>query len=168
MNNANNNTQQQSNQNAPVGLGNQSSSANQFGPRRTLDQIYQQCGIGGLIAGHTSPFLASITNITWDWGTTATSSDSASPHMCIQPNVRAALFIKESMNDLEVDLTLGRGEHLAALTTIMGCNTAAQNLRTEYAVYTKSVAYGNATNAAKSEQLFKIVDQNLASSACRA
>lgn len=41
---------------------------------RTFGQIYTQCGLGAMIAPHT-PVVAAITNVTWDLGTTAISSN---------------------------------------------------------------------------------------------
>lgn len=158
VNNAN--TQQQSNQ------GNQVAVIN--GPL-SIDLALQRCALGGMLMGRTNPTLASSTNVTSVYSSfTATTSGMSSPTMCVTPLYVAAAFIRDSMSELEADLTLGRGEHLTALNSIIGCNTASKNLRSEYAAYTKTAKYSVSTNINKADQLFQIVDRNLSSSACSA
>jgi len=85
----------------------------------SLQHIYTQCGIGGLIFGKISPVLAVISNVTWDLGTTAALSDSLSPNLCGGQIVARAVFIKENFPSIEQDLASGRGEHLTALNGLM-------------------------------------------------
>lgn len=92
---------------------------------RDFGQIYTQCGLGGLIAGSV-PVLAVITNITWDLGTTAISSEATTPESCHGGAAKTAAFINESAPQLEQDLARGQGQHLAALLELSGCSAAAQ------------------------------------------
>lgn len=165
VNNAN--TQQQSNQNA----GNQSRNNQQVvvGAPLSIDLALQRCALGGMLMGRTNPGMASLTNVTTPQSSlSATTSGMSSPTMCVTPIYAAAAFIRDSMSELEADLTMGRGEHLVALNSIMACNTASKNLRVEYATYTQTAAYSLSSNADKANQLFQIVDRNLSSSACSA
>lgn len=171
VNNANNNTQQQSNQNA----GNQGSTGGsgnlQVGVVAPLpiDLALQRCALGGMLMGRTNPGMASLTNVTTPQSSlSATTSGMSSPETCVKPIYVAAAFIRDSMSELEADLTMGRGEHLVALNSIMACNTASKNLRVEYASYTQTAAYSLSSNTDKANQLFQIVDRNLSSSACSA
>ncbi|GAF55755.1 hypothetical protein JCM18901_1422 [Psychrobacter sp. JCM 18901] len=86
---------------------------------RTIEQIYKQCGIGGALFGNSSPILAIISNVTWDLGTTAATSDSMSPETCQGGNVRAAVLIKEAFPSVEKDLASGQGAHLSAYKVLL-------------------------------------------------
>lgn len=137
----------------------------------TIAHIYTQCGIGGLVFGHESlgvlgKTLASVSNIFWDFGTTAASSHSLSPDTCLSQEVKTAYFIKETFSDLENNLATGKGEHLQALNTLMACEAASQNVRRDYAEYTTTRFYTSATQQQNAEKLFKIVNDNLRSAQC--
>lgn len=92
---------------------------------RDFGQIYTQCGLGGLIAGSV-PWLAVITNITWDLGTTAISSEATTPEACHGGKAQTAAFINDSAPQLEQDLARGQGAHLTALLELSGCSKEAQ------------------------------------------
>lgn len=99
-----------------------------FAPRaqaRDFGQIYTQCGLGGLIAGSV-PVLAVITNITWDLGTTAISSEATTPESCHGGAAKTAAFINQAAPQLEQDLARGQGQHLTALLELSGCSAEAQ------------------------------------------
>lgn len=137
-------------------------------PTRSIEHIYEQCGIGGLIFGHISPIIAIISNVTWDLGTTAVVSGTLSPNACGGVFVARAVFIKEDITSIEQDLASGRGEHLAALNRLMACPTASSHLRTDYAQYTLSLNYQQADKSANAEQLFRIVNDNMDAAKCSA
>jgi len=134
----------------------------------SIEHIYEQCGIGGLIFGRVSPILAIISNVTWDLGTTAVISGTVSPGACGGRFVARAVLIKEDITAIEQDLATGRGEHLAALNRLMACPTASSRLRTDYAQYTLSPNYQEADSKANAEQLFRIVNDNLDAAQCSA
>lgn len=167
VNNAN--TQQQANQNGSGGQAGQRSQSVQVGVPLSIDLALQRCALGGMLMGRTNPSMASLTNVTTPQSSlSATTSGMSSPTMCVTPLYAAAAFIRDSMSELEADLTLGRGEHLTALNSIMSCNTASKNLRSEYSAFTKTTTYSMSSNAHKANALFQIVDRNLASNACSA
>jgi hypothetical protein len=138
------------------------------GGQRSIEHIYEQCGIGGLIFGHISPIIAIISNVTWDLGTTAVLSGTLSPDACGGVFVARAVLIKEDFPAIEQDLASGRGEHLAALNKLMACPSASKNLRTDYAQYTTSPNYQESDRNANAEQLFRIVNDNIDAAHCSA
>lgn len=140
----------------------------QASPAYSLEHIYTQCGLGGLIFGRISPILAIISNVTWDLGTTAVVSGTLSPDVCGGQIVARAVFIKENFPTIEQDLASGRGEHLTALNGLMACPAASSHLRADYARYTLGSTYQQANTAQNSEELFRIVNDNLDSAHCSA
>lgn len=128
---------------------------------RTIEQVYKECGIGGALFGNSSPILAIISNVTWDWGTTAATSNSMSPETCQGGNVRAAILIKEAFPSVEKDLASGQGAHLSALQSVANCDSAA-SVRAQYGQYTQTSAYRTATQDQNAETLFSIVKQSCA------
>lgn len=48
---------------------------------REFADIYTDCGLGALIAPNNGA-VAAVTNVTWDSGTTAVSSDASSAESC--------------------------------------------------------------------------------------
>jgi hypothetical protein len=135
---------------------------------RSIEQVYKECGLGGVIFGNSSAILAIISNVTWDLGTTAALSDSLSPDTCISPSTKAAVFIKETFPTLEKDLAAGQGQHIAALSTIMSCPTASKAIRQDYARYTTTASYNDSNTAQNAEQLFQIVSRNMETAGCSA
>lgn len=99
--------------------------AAQSASARDLADIYTQCGLGAVIAPKHPP-VAAITNITWDFGTTAIISDVSSADTCKGGSAKTAAYIFQSYAQLEQDLARGEGEHLATLMTVAGCQAAAQ------------------------------------------
>ncbi len=98
---------------------------------RDVGQIYTECGLGGAIAP-TSDVVAAITNITFDLGTTAISSNLSSPETCNGgKEVKAAALIINNTVALENEAAAGQGATLAALEAVSGCST--RNLRSDLA-----------------------------------
>ena len=81
------------------------------GMAREFGEIYTDCGLGGLIGsaiGSKEDTLANVaavvTNITFDLGTTAISSNTTSPETCARGKEQTAAFIYESYESLETDI----------------------------------------------------------------
>lgn len=128
---------------------------------RTIEQIYKQCGLGGALFGNSSPILAIISNVTWDLGTTAATSDSMSPDMCQGGNVRAAVLINEAFPSVEKDLASGQGAHLSALQNVANCESVA-SVRAQYGQYAQTSAYSAASQKQNAEALYSIVQKSCA------
>lgn len=92
---------------------------------RDLGDIYTQCGLGGLIASKI-PALAVTTNIIWDLGTTAISSDISSPESCKGSTAKAAALIYRAYPSLERELAQGRGDNVDALLSLANCQDGAR------------------------------------------
>jgi hypothetical protein len=92
---------------------------------REFADIYTECGLGAMIAPNNT-VVAAITNVTWDLGTTAISSNASSPETCQGGKAKAAAFIHDAYPQLAQDLARGRGQHLQTLVTLAGCSADAQ------------------------------------------
>jgi|KNS7DCM_AmetaT_FD_contig_111_30466_length_959_multi_4_in_0_out_0_1 Protein of unknown function (DUF3015). len=86
--------------------------------------VWRDCGIGGMIFQDIS-WAAIISNIIWDLGTTATSSNVSSPDTCMGKSAQAAAFIHGSYANLMDDTVVGEGKHLVSLLNIMDCSESA-------------------------------------------
>ena len=130
---------------------------------REFADIYTECGLGAMIAPNNAA-VAAVTNVTWDLGTTAISSDASSADSCKGGKPKTAAYIFQSYAQLEADLAKGEGKHLTALMTIAGCAADAradvvQSLRTGFAGSVASPDYATQTRFQRSEALFNQVQQ---------
>lgn len=85
---------------------------------------WTQCGIGAMIFSST-PWAAAISNVIWDFGTTASSTTSSSDHYCSGKSASTAKFIYETYANLEEETTIGSGKHLTTMLNILGCDQDA-------------------------------------------
>jgi hypothetical protein len=126
---------------------------------REFADIYTDCGLGAMIAPKNGA-VAAVTNVTWDLGTTAISSNASSADTCQGGKVKTAAFVFQQYAQLEKDLAQGEGKHLAALMTIAGCPAgAAQTLRANFAAAVASPAYATKTRYEQAEALYGQVQQ---------
>jgi hypothetical protein len=131
---------------------------------REFADIYTECGLGALIAPRNGA-VAAVTNVTWDLGTTAISSNASSADTCAGGKQKTAAFIVEQYAQIERDLAQGQGKHLEALLAIAGCPAdAAHTLRAGFAASVASPAYATQTRLERAESLYDQVQQ----SACQA
>lgn len=100
-------------------LGMQSASGAENG--REFADIYTDCGLGAMIAPN-SDAVAAVTNVTWDLGTTAISSNATTPDTCQGGKAETAQLIHDVYPQLEQDLARGEGEHLGALLVMTRCD----------------------------------------------
>ncbi|HEX6363246.1 MAG TPA: DUF3015 family protein [Albitalea sp.] len=131
---------------------------------REFADIYTECGLGALIAPNNGA-VAAVTNVTWDLGTTAITSNASSADTCAGGKKKTAAFIVQQYAQLEKDLAQGQGKHLDALMSIAGCQAgAAQTLRTSFAASVAAPAYATQSRFERAEALYDQVQQ----SACQA
>ncbi len=133
---------------------------------RDFADIYTDCGLGAMIAPRNAA-VAAVTNVTWDLGTTAISTNISSPDSCAGGKEKTAAFIHESYASIEKDLAGGDGVYLEAMTTLAGCDSKVSKeltsaLRDDF---TKIVANPGYTEQSSFEQastlyelLYKHVD----------
>jgi hypothetical protein len=91
---------------------------------------WTECGIGGAIGSLiknnnvASKVIASVTNVTWDLGTTATTSAVSTPDLCANKQVAAAKFINDTYASLEIETAKGEGQNLVALLDLAEVDAA--------------------------------------------
>jgi hypothetical protein len=130
--------------------------------KRSFGEIYTECGLGGIIGNaaggdSTGNVLAVVTNITWDLGTTAISSNITSDSTCANTKVKTAALINEGYDKLEEEIALGSGEYIDALKKVSGDKLDTQNLREEFAYFAASSDYEKLSHYKKAEKLFDMV-----------
>lgn len=127
---------------------------------RDFGTIYKECGLGGMLfSGH--PTAAVISNILWDWGTTAISSDVSSPESCAGGEASTAALIHDGYEFLEKDLARGSGDYLDTLMALSGCNTDVYQpltlaLREGFSASVAVEGYTNQTQFQKAEKLYTL------------
>lgn len=86
---------------------------------------WQDCGIGAIIFEDNGAASA-ISNIIWDLGTTAVTSATVSEDTCKGATLVTATYINENYAQIESDLAIGEGEHLAAMLDLIAPQNRAQ------------------------------------------
>ena len=84
---------------------------------KDLEGIFEECGIGGLLFPRW-PIGASVSNFTWDLGTTAATSGLTTPNACAGGKAKLAAFIYKSYDSIEKDLAKGDGKYLDMLAKL--------------------------------------------------
>lgn len=130
---------------------------------RDFAEIYTDCGIGGMIAPR-SDAVAAVTNVTWDLGTTAISSNISSPDSCSGGQAEKAAFIHDSYDALENDLASGHGTYLDALVALAGHDGQAQQrfiaaLRSGFAKLVAAPDYNAQSRYTQAEALYNLVNR---------
>jgi hypothetical protein len=128
---------------------------------REFPDIYTDCGLGAMIAPRNGA-VATVTNVTWDLGTTAISSNISSPESCVGGKERTAAFIHGSYEYLEKDLASGYGTYLDSLMVLAGYDSqskqqAAEALRNDFAKVVTDPSYTDKSRFAKAEALYNLV-----------
>ena len=139
---------------------------------RTFAEIYTDCGIGAMIAP-SNDAVATITNVTWDLGTTAISSNISSPDSCAGGKQRLAAFIHDSYNELERNLASGSGSHLDALIVLAQYDVRTEKdrqvrVKTLRDGFTKIVAdpgYTQKNRYEKAKALYELVTEQVSETA---
>lgn len=84
---------------------------------------WADCGIGAMIFTSNGG-AAAISNIIWDLGTTAVSSNVSSQESCESDRAKTAMFIKATKSTLDQEIAMGEGEYLTAMLNTRGCAAA--------------------------------------------
>ena len=121
---------------------------------RSFGKIYKECGIGAMIFDET-PVAAVISNIIWDLGTTAVSTNISSPEECSVGNGKTAAFIGKSYDDLELEIASGEGKYVDTLATMTTKDIS--DIRSEFAELVASNDYESMDKVKKIEKLYNIV-----------
>ncbi|WP_457595652.1 DUF3015 family protein [Hydrogenimonas sp.] len=131
---------------------------------REFAEIYTDCGLGALIAPHT-PAVAAVTNVTWDLGTTAISSNVSSPDTCKGGQAKTAAFIFKSYESLEKEIAMGNGKYLDKLIELSGSKKQKEKiiraLRKDFSKEVASNSYAKKSRYEKSLTLYNILYSNV-------
>ncbi len=135
------------------------------GSEREFADIYTDCGLGAMIAP-SNDAVAAVTNVTWDLGTTASTSNISSPGTCTGGNEKMAGFIYETQELLFVDLAKGNGKYLDALASVSGVEADKkgdfiQSVRHDAGNFVQVGNFDEKTHFEKSQALYNIVLANL-------
>lgn len=133
----------------------------QTGMTREFADIYTECGLGAIIAPRNAA-VAAVTNVTWDCGTTAISSNISSPDTCTGGQEKMASFIYHSYESLESDLASGHGLHLDTLVELAGYDSQAkqeftESLRNDFSRIVADSSYTEQSRFEKAEVLYNLV-----------
>lgn len=138
--------------------------------QRNFGEIYTECGLGGMLFQHKKwAGLAALSNVIWDFGTTASSSALTTPDSCMGgKEEKMAAFIYHTYDALEQDLAKGYGEHLDTLMVLAGKNQSdakfIEVLRQDLAQVIAQGDYAAKTRYQKAETLFGLVEKNISNS----
>lgn len=129
--------------------------------------VWRECGIGGMIFQNTG-WAAIISNVIWDLGSTATTSNVSSADMCEGKSASTAKFINETYANLEEETALGTGEHLVTLLNVLGCDVQAHNaiigaVRSDLQQSMSSPAYEGKSKIQKAEGYYNSLMNNVES-----
>ena len=132
---------------------------------REFDKIYKECGIGAMLFPDT-PVGATISNIIWDLGTTASSSDMSSPENCKGRTATAAAFIYNSHANLTEETVKGDGAHLTALLDIMNCDKQGHDslisaMRVDLTTDLASSSYATQSDYDKAGSFHELLSRNI-------
>lgn len=129
--------------------------------------IYRSCGLGHWVSGPVlKGNVALTTNVTFDLGSTASSSYLTTPSMCAGPFWAAAKFIQITYPQLEEDSAKGKGETLNALLDIFNCSNKERgeligNIRVDFSKGLNSNSFNSLEYPEKVEQYYDIVERQI-------
>lgn len=144
---------------SPVSLAEEKATKSKLNP-------WTDCGIGAMIFQDVAP-AAAISNVIWDLGTTAVTSAGLSEHTCEGANVKTAMFIQQSYNNIIEETAKGNGEHVTAMLDLLEVNQAdrqeiMEHVRTDMAQVVSQPAYAKATTTEKAEMYYNSLVSNTA------
>ncbi len=132
---------------------------------KDLQGIFEECGIGALLFPDW-PVGASVSNFTWDLGTTASTSGLTTPNACKGGKANLASYLYKSYDSIEKDLAKGDGKYLDMLVQLSGKTTEGkemfvQRLRVKFREVVERNDYSSLDRLAKTKLMFTII-QDLA------
>lgn len=128
--------------------------------------IFKDCGIGAMVfsgEGETNRSWASVSNIVWDYGTTASSSKASGTCTRGNKKVSSAIFIHSTYESLVNETAQGNGDHLTALLDLNEVPAASReaiilSLKEELSTLVSDAGYSSLTRVEKSEAYFNIFE----------
>jgi hypothetical protein len=128
--------------------------------------VWRECGIGGMLFKETG-WAAIVSNIIWDLGSTATSSNMSSADLCEGKAASTAQFVNETYANLEEETAVGSGTHLVTMLDILGCDQAVHapiinSMRSDLQQRMASPGYSSETKMQKAEAYYNGLMNNAA------
>ncbi len=128
---------------------------------KDLQAIYEECGIGGLLFP-SWPLGASVSNFTWDWGSTASTSGLTTPDACKGGKAKLAAYIYESYDSIEQDLAKGDGKYLDMLALLSEKASSEKesfldSVRSKFREVVENQNYSSMTRLEKAKLVYSIV-----------
>jgi len=132
---------------------------------KDMQQIYEECGIGGLLFP-SWPIGASVSNFTWDWGSTASTSGLTTPDACKGGKAKLAAYIYKSYDSIEKDLAKGDGKYLDLLALLSEKTTEEKemfirDIRAKFQEVVEMGDYSSLSRLEKAKLVYSII-QDLA------
>lgn len=127
---------------------------------------YTECGIGAAIFNNNH-VAAAISNVIWDWGTTALSSALSSPEQCSGAHAKTAMLVGSSYAALETNLAVGEGKYLTALADTMGCDQSVRSslyndVRANFTAVATKPEFVDMSKEQKAAALYNVIDTTVA------
>lgn len=138
---------------------------------------WTQCGIGAMIFNGESGGWAAgaaISNIIWDLGTTAVTSNLSSQETCSRAKWNTAMFIDENLKELEQQTAQGYGDHIDAMLDLYQCDSSVRsgvvsNLRRDMIATISAENYAALSHSEKAFSYYSSVEDAVSNSkACQA
>ncbi len=129
---------------------------------------WTQCGIGAMIFDHT-PWAAAISNIIWDFGTTASTTTTTSDQYCSGKSATTAKFIYETYANVEEETSSGSGKHLSTMLNLLGCEKQSHDqiitaVRADFGTSLASRNYATEDKMTKAKSYYDIVMNKVSTS----
>lgn len=128
---------------------------------KDMQGIYEECGIGGLLFP-SWPTGASVSNVIWDWGSTASTSGLSTPEACKGGQAKMAAYIYNAYDSIENDLAKGDGKYLDLLAELSSKEAQAKDafiseVRTKFREAVNKENYSSLSRLEKASLVYDIV-----------
>ncbi|CAA6809350.1 MAG: Unknown protein [uncultured Sulfurovum sp.] len=116
----------------------------------TFEHIVTKCGLGPQMF-ENSQTMAVVSNVLFGLYSMTTTTSQMASGSC--KNVKVAMFVAQSHDNLELEIAKGQGEYLDTLSELS--NKSVETLRAEYATVLKS---NNLDTMNKQQKISKLFD----------
>lgn len=136
-----------------------------FSTQAQARNVWRECGIGGMLFKETG-WAAITSNIIWDLGLSATSSNVSSDDLCEGPTANVAKFVHETIAVVEEETIVGEGTHLVTMLDMIGCEESARaqiinDVRAQYVQELGAQNYSEQTKLDKAKNYHTILMNNV-------
>ena len=127
---------------------------------RSLGEMLEECGWGGMVFPD-SPMSAVVSNLLFSPGS-ATTSGISSKDSCKGGAATTAVLIRDSYEQIEVELAKGEGAYLSILSDLVKSDDETEQefiseLRTNFSEHVSQPDFAELKRAEKAEALYQMV-----------